>query len=46
MQNTLIVCRANSYLDGTVVCDQLVLHVIIPKPELRQVLQQMLVHNL
>jgi len=33
-------------LDGAIVCNQLMLHVFIPKSELRQVLQQMLVHDL
>jgi len=38
--------QADHYLDGAIVCNQLMLHVFVPKSELRQVLQQMLVHDL
>ncbi len=33
-------------LDGTVVCDEQVLHVVVPNPHLSQILQQMVVHDL
>lgn len=41
-----MVCHLTDYLNGSIVSDQLILHLLAPQPPLRQVFEQMRIHNL